>query len=135
LRRYGQYLNRFEDYVITRQFCDLSDVITLPYDSIHDSEQSQYYELSPYTSSADLGLRAPDEPDNNSTPARGYLQNWMAKRELSPTPNRRCSAGTVLHDAGRRGSPGAVSGRLELTPFDEARLAPRAHVSGPKVTG
>ena len=29
-------------------FCDLSDVITAPYDRIHEHEQAEYYEQSAY---------------------------------------------------------------------------------------
>ena len=30
------------------RFCDLSEVITQPYDRIHEAEQAAYYALNPY---------------------------------------------------------------------------------------
>ncbi|HRT32289.1 MAG TPA: DUF1015 family protein, partial [Anaerolineae bacterium] len=43
------------------RFCDLSEVITQPYDRIHEAEQAAYYALNPYNfCRIDMGLREPD---------------------------------------------------------------------------
>ncbi len=120
------------------KFCDLSDVITQPYDRIHDAEQSQYYELSPYNFVRTIwGLRAPDEPDNNVyTRARGYLQNWMAEQVLltDPEPALYVLEQTFTTPDGVEYTRRGLTVALELTTFDEGVVLPHERtLSGPKV--
>ena len=120
------------------KICDLSTVITLPYDRIHEAEQAKYYDLNPYNFTRIIqGIRAPDEADNNVyTRARSYMLNWMAEdvliRDTSPmlyvldqvftTPDG------VQHR--RRG----LAAALELTYFEEGVILPHERtLSGPKV--
>ena len=120
-----------------QKFCDLSEVITMPYDRIHEAEQAKYYELSPYNYVRLIqGIRTPDAPDNNVyTRARDYAGTWVDEavmiRDEQPmlyvleqvftTPDG------VEHT--RRGFTAA----LELTRFDEGVILPHERtLSGPK---
>ncbi len=116
---------------------DLSEVITMPYDRIHEAEQAKYYAQSPYNFARIIqGLRQPDTPENNVyTRARCYMQTWLSEgvmlREAQPvlyvleqhftTPDGQTHV--------RRGFTAA----LELTRFDEGVILPHERtLSGPK---
>ncbi len=116
---------------------NLSEVITMPYDRIHEAEQAKYYDLSPYNFARIIqGLRQPDTPENNVyTRARCYMQTWLTEgvmmREAQPviyvleqhfsTPDGQTHV--------RRGFTAA----LELTRFDEGVILPHERtLSGPK---
>ncbi len=123
------------------KFCDLSEVITQPYDRIHDAEQAQYYDLSPYNYVRIIqGIRTPDDIENNVyTRARGYALNWMAENALIRDPE---PALYVLEQTFKR--PGDMSDAeytrrgltavLELSTFEEGVVLPHERtLSGPKV--
>ena len=120
------------------KFCDLSEVITLPYDRIHEAEQAQYYELSPYNFTRIIqGLRAPDETDNNVyTRARGYMLNWLAEQTLlrEPTPTLYVLEQTFVTADGVEHTRRGLTAALELTTFDEGVVLPHERtLSGPKI--
>ncbi len=116
---------------------DLSDVITQPYDRIHDPEQAAYYALNPYNFvRIDMGLKQPDEADNNVyTRARAYAQTWMAEGVLLREPKpviyvlEQVSTAPNGKTYCRRGFTAA----LELTTFEEGVILPHERtLSGPK---
>lgn len=119
------------------RIADLSDVITQPYDRIHDAEQAAYYAQHPYNFCRIIyGLREPDLPENNVyTRALAYAQTWMAEGILQRDPQ---PALYVLEQVAtapngqtyvRRGFAAA----LELTHFDEGIILPHERtLSGPK---
>lgn len=120
------------------KFCDLSDVITQPYDRIHDAEQAQYYALSPYNYvRAIWGYREPDAPDNNYyTRARGYLHNWVAEKVwlTDPEPALYVLEQTFTTPDGKKYTRRGLTVALELTTFDEGVVLPHERtLSGPKV--
>ncbi len=119
------------------KFCDLSEVITQPYDRIHDAEQAAYYALNPYNfCRIDMGLREPESEDNNVyTRAKAYAQTWQAEDILirDPRPVLYVLEQRFTTPAGveyiRRGFTAA----LELTRFDEGVILPHERtLSGPK---
>ncbi|MCX7680467.1 MAG: DUF1015 domain-containing protein, partial [Anaerolineae bacterium] len=60
----------------------LSDVITQPYDRIHEAEQERYYALSPYSLvRIILGKRTSwaSDTENIYTRARCYARTWLAE--------------------------------------------------------
>ncbi|MGC9357309.1 MAG: DUF1015 domain-containing protein [Anaerolineae bacterium] len=118
--------------------CDLSKVITMPYDRIHKTEQQAYYALDPYNFVRIIqGYREPDEPGNNVyTRARCYTQTWLSEGILMRDPHALLyvleqtftTPDGVAHT--RRGFTAA----LELTRFDEGVILPHERtLSGPKV--
>lgn len=120
-------------------FCDLSDVITAPYDRIHEAEQARYYEQSPYNIVRILqGRRTPEdtESDNVYTRAECYKRNWLVEEVLIRDP---APALYVLEQQFR--TPDGVehvrrglTAALELTTFDEGVVLPHERtLSGPKV--
>ncbi|MDY0018805.1 MAG: DUF1015 domain-containing protein [Anaerolineae bacterium] len=121
-----------------KKICDLSTVITMPYDRIHEAEQAQYYDHDPYNYVRIIqGIRTPDEPDNNVyTRARDYMQAWLSEgvmlREPAPRlyvlEQRFTTPDGIVHT--RRGFTAA----LELTTFEEGVILPHERtLSGPKV--
>jgi uncharacterized protein (DUF1015 family) len=120
-------------------FCDLSDVITAPYDRIHAEEQARYYEQSPYNIVRILqGRQTPEdtEGDNVYTRAECYKRNWLVEEVLihDPAPalyvleQRFHTPDGVEHV--RRG----LTAALALTTFDEGVVLPHERtLSGPKV--
>lgn len=121
------------------KFCDLSDVITMPYDRIHDAEQAQYYDLSPYNYVRIIqGRRAPDDTAENNvyTRARGYMHNWLAEEAFvrDPAPALYVLEQTFITPDGVEHTRRGLAAALELTPFDEGVVLPHEHtLSGPKV--
>ncbi len=121
------------------KFCDLSDVITMPYDRIHEAEQAQYYELSPYSYAHIIqGRHTPDDDAENNvyTRARGYMLNWLAEEIFIRDP---ASALYVLEQTfttpdGVEHTRRGLAAALELSRFDEGVVLPHEHtLSGPKV--
>ena len=120
------------------QFCDLSDVITLPYDRIHEAEQAQYYDLSPYNFVRIIrGFRDPDEADNNVyTRARGYMLNWQAENVLirDPEPALYILEQSFVTPHGVEHTRRGFTAALELTYFDEGVVLPHERtLQGPKI--
>ncbi|HOU15651.1 MAG TPA: DUF1015 domain-containing protein [Anaerolineae bacterium] len=121
------------------KFCDLSDVITMPYDRIHDAEQAQYYDLSAYNFvRAILGRRTSADNDENNvyTRARGYLHNWLAEEIFirDPAPALYVLEQTFTTPNGAVYTRRGLTAALELSKFDEGIVLPHEHtLSGPKV--
>ena len=120
------------------KFCDLSEVITLPYDRIHEAEQAQYYDLSPYNFVRIIqGVRTPDEEENNVyTRARGYMLNWLAEQALirDPAPTLYVLEQTFVTADGIKHTRRGLTAALELTTFDEGVVLPHERtLSGPKI--
>ncbi len=121
------------------KFCDLSDVITMPYDRIHEAEQAQYYDLSPYNYvRVILGRRTADDNDENNvyTRARGYLWNWLAEEIFirDPAPALYVLEQTFKLPNGTVYTRRGLTAALELSTFDEGVVLPHEHtLSGPKV--
>jgi len=121
------------------KFCDLSDVITAPYDRIHEAEQAHYYEQSAYNLVRIIqGLRTPEDDENNNvyTRARGYMLNWIAEEVLLRDPEpalyvieqRFTTQDGIEHV--RRG----LTAALALSPFEDKLVLPHERtLSGPKV--
>jgi len=119
------------------KFSDLSAVITMPYDRIHDAERAPYYELSPFNYVRVIeGYRAPDAPENNIyTRARGYLLNWEAEHVLmrDPRPVLYVLEQTFTTPDGKQYVRRGITAALELTHFDEGIILPHERtLSGPK---
>ncbi len=117
---------------------DLSDVITMPYDRIHEAEQDKYYALSPYNFTRIIqGYRTPDEPDNNVyTRARGYKLNWLAEKALlrEARPVLYVLEQSFTTPDGAEHTRRSFTAALELTRFDEGVILPHERtLSGPKV--
>ena len=121
------------------KFCDLSDVITMPYDRIHDAEQRQYYDLSPYSYARIIqGYHTPDDDadDNVYTRARGYMLNWLAEEVFirDPAPALYVLEQTFTTPDGVEHTRRGLTAALELSRFDEGVVLPHEHtLSGPKV--
>jgi uncharacterized protein (DUF1015 family) len=121
------------------KFCDLSEVITAPYDRIHAEEQAQYYEQSPYNLVRIIqGLKTSDDSENNNvyTRAQAYMRNWIAESVLIRDPEpalyvleqRFTTPDGVAHL--RRG----LTAALKLTTFEEGVVLPHERtLQGPKV--
>ena len=119
------------------RFCDLSEVLTQPYDRIHDVEQEAYYALNPYNfCRIDMGLREPDEPENNVyTRARAYAQTWLAEGILvrDPRPVLYVLEQRFITPDGQEHVRRGFTAALELTRFDEGIVLPHERtLSGPK---
>ncbi|HQE93681.1 MAG TPA: DUF1015 domain-containing protein [Anaerolineae bacterium] len=121
------------------KFCDLSDVITMPYDRIDAAEQAQYYDLSPYNYVRLIqGRHTPDDTTENNvyTRARGYLYNWLAEEVFirDPAPALYVLEQTFTTPDGVERTRRGLTAALELTPFDEGVVLPHEHtLSGPKM--
>ncbi len=121
------------------KFCDLSDVITMPYDRIHEPEQAQYYELSPYSYVRIIqGKHTPADNDENNvyTRARGYMLNWLAEEVFirDPAPALYVLEQTFTTPDGVEHTRRGFTAALELSRFDEGVVLPHEHtLSGPKV--
>ncbi len=121
------------------KFCDLSDVITMPYDRIHAVEQVQYYELSPYSYAHIIqGKHTPDDNDENNvyTRARGYMFNWLAEEVFirDPAPALYVLEQTFTTPDGVEHTRRGLTAAFELSRFDEGVVLPHEHtLSGPKV--
>ena len=121
------------------KFCDLDEVITMPYDRIHEAEQARYYELSPYSVAHIIqGKQTPDDGDDNNvyTRARGYMLNWMAEDVLirDPAPALYVLEQTFTTPDGVEHMRRGLTAALKLTTFDEGVMLPHEHtLSGPKV--
>ncbi|MBN1487636.1 MAG: DUF1015 domain-containing protein [Anaerolineae bacterium] len=120
------------------KFCDLSQVITMPYDRIHEAEQAKYYEISPYNFARIIqGIRTPDEPENNVyTRARGYMLNWLSEgvmlREVNPVIYVLEQIFTTPD--GEQHTRRGFTAALQLTRFEEGVILPHERtLSGPKI--
>ncbi|HOT91293.1 MAG TPA: DUF1015 domain-containing protein [Anaerolineae bacterium] len=121
------------------KFCDLSDVITMPYDRIHEAEQARYYDLSPYNYVRIIqGRHTPDDNAENNvyTRARGYMDTWLAEGIFirDPEPALYVLEQTFTTPDGIEHTRRGLMAALELTRFDEGVVLPHEHtLSGPKV--
>ncbi|MGC9398180.1 MAG: DUF1015 domain-containing protein [Anaerolineae bacterium] len=118
-------------------FCDLSEVITMPYDRIHAAERAAYYELNPYNFVRIIqGEREPAEPENNVyTRARCYLHTWLAENVLlrDPQPVLYVLEQTFTTPDGVKHTRRGFTAALKLTRFDEGVILPHERtLSGPK---
>ncbi|MFP4345649.1 MAG: DUF1015 domain-containing protein [Anaerolineales bacterium] len=118
--------------------CDLSNVITMPYDRIHEAEQRAYYELDPHNFVRIIqGYREPDEPENDVyTRARCYTRTWLAEEVLirDPRPLLYVLEQTFTTPDGETYVRRGLTAALELTRFDEGVILPHERtLSGPKV--
>ena len=118
-------------------FCDLSEVITMPYDRIHAAERKAYYELNPYNFARIIqGVREPDAPENNVyTRARCYLHTWLAEDVMlrDPQPVLYVLEQTFTTPDGAEYTRRGFTAALELTRFDEGVILPHERtLSGPK---
>ena len=104
------------------KFCDLSEVITMPYDRIHAAEQAAYYELNPYNFTRIIqGVRTPDAPENNVyTRARCYLRTWQAENILvrDPRPVLYVLEQTFTTPDGMQYTRRGFTAAIELDPND-----------------
>ncbi len=119
--------------------CDLSDVITAPYDRIHEKEQAAYYEQSAYNITRIIqGKHTPEDDATNNvyTRAQCYVRNWRAEGVLIRDPE------PVLYVIEQRFTTPdgiehvrlGVTAALELTTFDEGVVQPHEYtMRGPKV--
>jgi uncharacterized protein (DUF1015 family) len=120
-------------------FCDLSDVITAPYDRIHEREQAEYYEQSAYNFTRVIkGLATPqdDEQNNIYTRARNYVLNWQAENVLirDPQPALYIIEQRFLTADGKEHVRRGLTAALELSRFDEGDVLPHEHtLRGPKI--
>jgi len=119
--------------------CDLSDVITAPYDRIHEKERAIYYEQSAYNFARIIQGRhtcADDETNNVYTRARSYAQNWLAEDVLlrDPAPALYVIEQRFTTPDGIEHVRLGITAALELTTFDEGVVLPHERtLSGPKV--
>lgn len=120
-------------------FCDLSDVITAPYDRIHKAEQAAYYELSAYNFTRIIqGLSTPQDNEQNNvyTRARSYVQNWMAENVMlrDPEPALYVIEQRFLTADGQEHVRRGLAAALELSQFDEGNVLPHEYtLRGPKI--
>ena len=120
-------------------FCDLSDVITAPYDRIHEQEQAEYYEQSAYNFTRIIqGLSTPqDDTDNNVyTRARSYIQNWQAENVLirDPIPALYVIEQRFLTSDGKEHVRRGLIAALELSQFEQGTVLPHEYtLRGPKI--
>ena len=121
-----------------QKFCDLSEVITMPYDRIHEAEQAEYYELNPYNFCRIIqGIRTPDTPENNTyTRARCYMETWQTEDVMirDAKPVLYVLEQTFTTPAGAEDTRRSFTAAMELTGFDEGVILPHERtLSGPKV--
>ncbi len=117
--------------------CDLSNVITMPYDRIHEAEQRAYYELDHHNFVRIIqGYREPDEPENDVyTRARCYTQTWLAEEVFirDARPLLYVLEQTFTTPDGETHVRRGFTAALELTRFDEGVILPHERtLSGPK---
>lgn len=121
------------------KFCDLSNTVTAPYDRIHEAEQADYYDLSPYNFARIIqGIQAPDDNDENNvyTRAQCYKRTWMAEDVLlrDPEPALYVLEQCFTTPDGVKHVRRGLTAALKLTTFDEGVVMPHEHtLSGPKV--
>lgn len=120
------------------QLCDLSEVITMPYDRIHAAEQAAYYELSPYNFSRIIqGVRELDTAEDNTyTRARDYMRNWLDEGVMlrDAKPLLYVLEQTFETPDGKPYTRRSFTAALELTRFDEGVILPHERtLSGPKL--
>lgn len=121
------------------KFCDLSDVITAPYDRIHEEEQAAYYEQSAYNFTRIIqGKHTPDDDAANNvyTRAQCYVRTWQAEEVLvrDPEPALYVIEQRFTTPDGVEHVRLGVTAALELTTFDEGVVLPHEHtLRGPKV--
>lgn len=116
---------------------DISQVITQPYDRIHQPEQAAYYAQHPYNYVRLIqGIRNPDAPDNNVyTRARAYSRCWQAEGILVQDPSPALYATEQIFSTpdGHTFTRTAFTAALRLTPFEEGTILPHERtLSGPK---
>ncbi len=117
----------------------LSDVITQPYDRIHEAEQERYYALSPYSLVRIIqGKKTTwdNDADNVYTRARCYARTWLAEEILvrDPCPALYVLEQTYVTPAGETRTRRGVCAALRLTHFDEGVILPHERtLSGPKL--
>ena len=120
-------------------FCDLSDVITAPYDRIHEREQAEYYEQSAYNFTRIIqGLpTSRDNEDNNVyTRAQSYIQNWRAENVIirDPQPALYVIEQRFLTADGKEHVRRGLTAALELSHFEEGTVLPHEYtLRGPKI--
>lgn len=118
---------------------DLSTVVTQPYDRIHEPEQAQYYELSPYNFiRIILGKRTPQDTDTDNvyTRARCYGQTWLAEGILvrDERPSLYVLEQAFATPDGQSRTRRGLVVALQLTPFEEGTILPHERtLSAPKV--
>ncbi len=121
------------------KFCELSDVITAPYDRIHEAEQELYYEQSAYNLVRIIqGIRTPEDNDENNvyTRALGYLRNWVAEGVLvrDPEPALYVLEQRFTTPDGEEHVRRGLTAALKLTALGEGEVLPHERtLSGPKV--
>lgn len=121
------------------EFCDLSDVITMPYDRIHEAEQARYYEQSPYNFVRIIqGKQHPSDTANNNTytRARCYMETWLAEGVLlrDPEPALYVLEQIFTTPDGVEHVRRGLMAALELSRFEEGIVLPHEHtLKGPKV--
>ena len=119
--------------------CDLSMVVTAPYDRIDESEQSAYYDLSPYNFVRIIRGRHTDHDDagnNIYTRANCYKQTWLADGALlqDPEPALYVLEQQFSTPDGEMHIRRGLTAALRLTHFDEGEVLPHEHtLRGPKV--
>jgi len=123
----------------TARIGSLSRVVTQPYDRVHDQEQQQYYDLSPYNFTRIIkGRVLADDHDQHNvyTRARSYARAWQAQKVLI----REARPAIYVHDQTYVTSDGKEHTRrgfvaaLQLTEFNEGVVLPHERtLSGPKV--
>ncbi len=117
----------------------LSDVITQPYDRIHEAEQERYYALSPYNLVRIIqGKKTAwdNDADNVYTRARCYARTWLAEEILlrDPHPALYVLEQTYATPTGETRTRRGVCAALRLTHFDEGIILPHERtLSGPKL--
>lgn len=119
--------------------CDLSDVITAPYDRIHEPEQAAYYEQSAYNITRIIqGKHTPEDDAINNvyTRAQCYVRNWRAEGILirDPEPALYVIEQRFTTPDGTEHVRLGLTAALELTRFDEGAVLPHEYtMRGPKV--
>lgn len=117
----------------------LSDVITQPYDRIHEAEQERYYALSPYSLVRIIQGKKTvwdDEADNVYTRARCYARTWLAEGVLvrDTSPALYVLEQSYVAPTGEARTRRGICAALELTRFDEGVILPHERtLSGPKL--
>lgn len=121
------------------KFCDLSEVITAPYDRIHAPEQAEYYEQSAYSYTRIIqGISTPqdDAANNVYTRAHSYVQNWQAENIMirDPEPALYVIEQRFLTLDGKEHVRRGLTAALELSYFDEGTVLPHEYtLRGPKI--
>lgn len=119
--------------------CDLSMVVSAPYDRIDDDAQDAYYELSPYNVVRIIrGLHTDrDHAGNNVyTRANCYKQTWLAEGALlqDPEPVLYVLEQQFSTPDGEMHIRRGLTAALRLTRFEEGEVLPHEHtLRGPKV--